>query len=325
LQAERRSPPIHVVAGIVRDDAGRVLVAERPPGKHLAGLWEFPGGKIDHGETPFDALRRELAEEIGITIERATPLISVPWTYPGKRIVLDAFIVDAYSNGIIAREGQSLRWSLPEHLDAASMPPADVPIVHALQLPDRYLITPPLPPGADDVLLRGIEQACIAGIRLIQLRQPGWTQDDIALVANEARALCARHRCELVVNANWRLAETCDLDGVHLPARVAASLDARPIAADRWLGVSCHDRAELDHAQRIGADFATLAPVAPTPTHPDVASLGWETFAALAADAAIPVYALGGMRADDIDRARACGAQGIAAIRAFWPSEHSAL
>jgi 8-oxo-dGTP diphosphatase len=319
------SMPIHVVAGIIRDDAGRVLVAERPAGKHLAGLWEFPGGKCDPHETPFDALARELAEEIGITVERAEPLISVPWSYPEKRIVLDAWIVEAYAGRIDAREGQALRWIAPEHLGEWPMPPADVPIVHALQLPERYLITPPLIAGSDETLLRGIERACEAGTRLIQLRQPAWTREDIARIAVEARRICLRHRSELLVNADWRLAEACDLDGVHLPARVAGSLDARPIAAGRWLGVSCHDRDELDHAQRIGADFATLAPVAPTPTHADTAPLGWEAFAALVADAAIPVYALGGMRTDDIDRARARGAQGIAAIRAFWPPEHSAL
>ncbi|HEX3109103.1 MAG TPA: NUDIX domain-containing protein, partial [Thermoanaerobaculia bacterium] len=70
-----------------------MLVAQRPAGKHLAGFWEFPGGKSDPGETPLDALRRELAEELGIRVETAEPLIAVPWTYPGKQIVLDAWIV----------------------------------------------------------------------------------------------------------------------------------------------------------------------------------------------------------------------------------------
>jgi 8-oxo-dGTP diphosphatase len=311
--------PIHVVAGVVRDASGRVLIAERPAGKHLAGLWEFPGGKIDHGEKAFDALRRELAEEIGIAVERAEPLISVPWSYPGKSIVLDAWTVEAYAGRAVAREGQALRWIAPEQLDDWPMPPADVPIVHALQLPDRYLITPPLRPGSDDAVLRGIERACIAGIRLIQLRQPAWKRDDIARIAVEARAICARHRCELLVNADWRLAQACGLDGVHLPARIAADLDARPIADDRWLGVSCHDRGELDHAQRIGADFATLAPLAPTPSHPDAAVLGWTRFAELAAASPLPVYALGGLAVADVAIACRSGAQGIAAIRALWP------
>lgn len=311
-------PPIHVVAGVVTDHAGRVLVAQRPPGKHLAGLWEFPGGKIDPGELPFDALRRELAEEIGIVVDTAQPLISVPWSYPEKRIVLDAWRVDSYTGVVHAREDQPLRWVALDELKRLPMPPADVPIVNALRLPDCYLITPMLTPAARRVLLEGIERACLAGIRLIQLRQPEWTPAEIEAVAAEAYSICARHGAILLLNADLQIAERCGLDGVHLPARIAAHFDARPIPADRWLAVSCHERAELEHARRIGADFVTLAPVSPTPSHPDARPLGWVRFAELTAGAAVPVYALGGLGADDIAPARAYGAQGVAAIRAFW-------
>ena len=311
-------PPIHVVAGVVRDQAGRVLVAQRPPCKHLAGFWEFPGGKSDPGEPPFDALRRELAEEIGIVVDTAEPLISVPWSYPEKRIVLDAWLVDSYTGVVHAREDQPLRWVGLDELQRLPMPPADVPIVNALQLPDRYLITPTLAPGARRALLDGIERACVAGIRLIQLRQPEWTSSEIEPVAVEAYSICARYGVDLLLNADWQVAEQCGLDGVHLPARIAARFDARPIPADRWLAVSCHDKIELEHAQRIGADFVTLAPVSPTPSHPDARPLGWPRFAELTAGAAMPVYALGGLGTDDIAPARAYGAQGVAAIRAFW-------
>ena len=311
-------PPIHVVAGVVRDPAGRVLVAQRPSGKHLAGFWEFPGGKSDPGELPFDALRRELAEEIGIVVDKAQPLISVPWSYPEKSIVLEAWTVDSYTGVVHAREDQPLRWVALDELERLPMPSADAPIVNALQLPDRYLITPALAPGARRTLLDGIERACLAGIRLIQLRQPEWTPSEIELVATEARSICAHHGAELLLNAELRIAERCGLDGVHLPSRIAAHFDARPIPADRWLAVSCHERAELEHAQRIGADFVTLAAVSPTPSHPDARPLGWSRFAELTAGTAMPVYALGGLGPDDIVTARAYGAQGVAAIRAFW-------
>jgi 8-oxo-dGTP diphosphatase len=310
--------PIHVVAGVVRDRAGRVLVAQRPPDKHLAGFWEFPGGKSDAGEAPFDALRRELAEEIGITVDAAQPLISVPWSYPEKRIVLDAWLVDAYSGVVHAREEQPLQWIEIDQLDRLPMPPADAAIVTALQLPDRYLITPMLASGTQRALLDGIERACAAGIRLIQLRQPEWTLSELEIVASEAQSICACHGAELLLNADWRIAERCGLAGVHLPARIAARLDARPVSADRWFAVSCHDEAELEHAQRIGADFVTLAPLSPTPSHPDARPLGWPRFARLTARAAVPVYALGGLGPEDIAAARAYGAQGVAAIRALW-------
>lgn len=311
-------PPIHVVAGVIRDPAGRVLVAQRPAGKHLAGYWEFPGGKSDPAETPFDALRRELAEEIGIDVRAAEPLISVPWSYPEKRIVLDAWVVTAYAGDAHAREEQALRWVDPDELARLPMPPADAPILTALRLPDRYAITPPLDPSSSRDLLDGIERVCAAGIRLIQLRQPDWPSEAIESAATAAHAICVRHGAALLLNADWRMAERLGLDGAHLPARVAARLDARPIAAGRWLAVSCHDANELAHAQRIGADFATLAPVAPTPSHPDAHPLGWPRYAELAAASTLPVYALGGLVLSDLAIARQRGGQGIAAIRALW-------
>jgi 8-oxo-dGTP diphosphatase len=312
-------PIVHVVAGVIRDADGRVLVAQRPVGKHLAGFWEFPGGKSDPGEAPLDALRRELAEEIGIAIQSAQPLISVPWSYPDKRIVLDAWLVGAYSGSVHAREAQPLRWVDIDALSQLSMPPADAPIVNALRLPDTYLITPSLAPSERRLLLDGIERACTAGIRLIQLRQPGWPRADVIAAASAARSICARHETTLLLNADWEAAVQCGLAGAHLPARIARQLDARPVPVKTWLAVSCHDAAELAHAQRIGADFVTLAPVAPTPSHADSPPLGWQRFAEMTAAAALPVYALGGLGAADMGIARAHGAQGVAGIRAFWP------
>ena len=122
----------------------------------------------------------------------------------------------------------------------------------------------------------------------------------------------------LLLNGDVQLAMVLGLDGVHLPARIAAGLAERPLPADRWLGVSCHDAAELLHAVRIGADFATLSPVFPTPGHEHAQALGWERFAELVVHAPMPVYALGGMEGEDVDAAWMAGAQGIAAIRALW-------
>jgi 8-oxo-dGTP diphosphatase len=311
-------PPVHVVAGILRDREGRVLVAQRPAGKHLAGFWEFPGGKSDPGEAPLDALRRELHEEIGVEVESARPLISVPWTYPEKRIVLDAWLVDAYTGTPHAREAQALQWIAVDALRTLPMPPADVPIVNALRLPDRYLITPSFAPGESRALLDGILRACIDGFRLIQLRQPTWAPDEIAKAAREANAICARHGAALMLNASWIMAERLGLAGVHVPARLASALDVRPISREGWFAVSCHDAAEIRHAERIGADFVTLSPVAPTPSHPDAQPLGWDTFGTCASAAAVPVYALGGLGQGDIDAAQARGGRGAAAIRAFW-------
>jgi len=302
----------------MQDASGRVLLAQRQPGKHLAGSWEFPGGKSDPGEAPVDALARELREELGIVIESARPLIRIPHDYAEKRIVLDVWRVAAWSGSPEPREGQRLAWAELDALDRVPMPDADRPAVTALRLPPRCLVTPEFAPAQADELLAGIERACARGIGLIQLRQPHWPLDALAAVARRALAACHAQGARLLLNADARLAAILGLDGVHLPARAAAALTQRPLPRDRWVGVSCHDAAELAHAAAIGADFATLSPVFETASHPGAQALGWERFEELVDDVAIPVYALGGLEPDDIDAAQMAGAQGIAAIRGLW-------
>lgn len=307
---------VHVAAGVVRDAQGRVLLAERTPGRHLAGLWEFPGGKIEPGELAVDALARELREETAIIVESAHPLISVPHRYPEKTIVLHVWQVTAWSGMPLSRERQRLAWVDPADLDPAAMPPADLPVITALRLPDRCLVTPPLPPGEADALMQGIERACRLGIRMVQLRLPGWPLERLARIARSARNLCQTYGAMLLGHGNWQLAGVLGLDGVHLPAELAATLGERPLPADRWVGVSCRNAADLGLAERIGADFAILTPVF---DEDGGAALGWEGFEELVAPACLPVFAAGALESDDLDAARMAGAQGIAASRGLWP------
>jgi 8-oxo-dGTP diphosphatase len=128
-----RGPPfIHVVAGVLTDDAGSVLLAQRPELTHLAGGWEFPGGKLEAGETRFDGLSRELREEIGIALLEARPLICVRHTYPDRRILLDVWLVTAYDGTPQGLDGQALHWCPRAELRAAPLLPADGPVVEAL-------------------------------------------------------------------------------------------------------------------------------------------------------------------------------------------------
>ncbi len=307
---------IHVVAGVLRDRRARVLLAQRPPGKPHAGLWEFPGGKVEPGETAHQALARELDEELGIEVDAARPLIAIP----SGRIVLDVWDVPAWSGRLHAREGQALAWVELAAIDAANMPPADRPVLAALRLPSEYLITPTIDGVDAQTYLAALERALAAGVRLVQLRACDPSRERIAALARAARAICVRHGALLVLNGDWQLAEVLGLDGAHLPAAVAAKLAQRPLPAHRWLGVSCHDADELAHAARIGADFATLSPVLATASHPTARPLGWTQMRALIENAALPVYALGGLEPADVATARMHGAQGIAAIRGLWKS-----
>jgi len=128
---------VHVVAGVLRNAADRILLAQRLPGKHLAGGWEFPGGKVEPGETRFDTLKRELHEELGVEVQGARPLLCVRHAYPERVILLDVWIVTQYLGEPVGQEGQPLRWCAREDLPHAELLPADKPIVTALRLPER--------------------------------------------------------------------------------------------------------------------------------------------------------------------------------------------
>src|SRR5688572_8830552 len=136
-----RTDRVHVVAGVLRDVRGRILLARRTAGRDLAGAWEFPGGKVEPGETPQQALARELHEELGIRIGPAEPLIAVPQAYPGKRIVLDVYEIASYEGTPRGLEKQALAWAPAEKLSSYPMPPADRPVVAALTAGSRYVIT----------------------------------------------------------------------------------------------------------------------------------------------------------------------------------------
>jgi len=123
---------LSVVVGVLMDTAGKVLVAQRPPGTHLAGKWEFPGGKRNPGEPPFEALQRELHEELGIAVQTARPLIRVDHDYPGRRVHLDVWRVAAWQGSPFGAEGQAVQWLEPTGLGELSMPGANGPIIEAV-------------------------------------------------------------------------------------------------------------------------------------------------------------------------------------------------
>jgi 8-oxo-dGTP diphosphatase len=311
----KEGPRMHVVAGVLRNARGEVLLAQRPEHKQDGGLWEFPGGKVEAGESARSALVRELAEELGIHASVGCRQIAIAI----GSIILDVHEIEAFEGSLCPREHQRLAWIAPERIDRACMPAADRPVVASLCLPKRYLITPVPEAGEESRFLAAIEAAAARGIHLIQLRLPGWSRQRIAPLAREVRDIGHRHGARILLNGDWQLATVLGLDGVHLPARVACSLKARPLPGALLVGVSCHDRAELAQAANLQADFATLAPVHPTASHPAAAPLGWDKARACLADAALPVYALGGLGRDDEVPARAHGFQGVAAIRAWWP------
>jgi len=307
---------VHVVAGVIRDARGRILLARRTEGRDLSGLWEFPGGKVEPGEAPEAALARELREELGIEAAIGAPLIDVPQRYPHKRLRLDVRDIASWSGTPRGLDGQALAWVPPHKLVDYPMPPADRPVVAALLQPDACLVTPT--PGADDAMwLQGLRASIEAGVRRVQLRAPGldaarWR----SLVANAA-ALCRDSEVEVLLNSDAELAREHDL-GLHLRADQLPAFDAGMRIPGRALAASCHDAHDLRLAAALGCDFVVLGAVLPTASHPGIAGMGWDGFATLREDSDLPIYAIGGLVRDDIAIARAHGAQGIAAIRGLW-------
>jgi 8-oxo-dGTP diphosphatase len=311
---------MHVMAGILRDAAGRVLLAQRPPGKHLAGLWEFPGGKIEPGESPWHALVRELREELGVDVEAGQPLIRIPWRYERGELCLDAWLVERWDGEPASLEGQALQWIQPGAVDLSILAPADRPILQALRLPPVYAITPADTPQADlDMWRERIARAIEQGGRFIQLRLPLWSREAVRELAAALLPLARSHGAWLMLNEDIDGARRLgDGVGVQLKSTQLSTCSERPLPLHQLVGASCHDAGELALAAALSVDFATLSPVMPTASHPEALALGWGHFEALIQVASLPVFALGGVSPADIDIARRCGGQGVAGIRGFW-------
>jgi len=263
----------------------RVLLAQRPPGKVYAGYWEFPGGKVEPGESLEAALARELHEELGIVVSRACRWITRVFEYPHATVRLNFFRVFDWQGTPHPHEGQVFSWQLPDAVEVTPLLPANFPILKALSLPPLLGITHAESLGVDTFLAR-LDVALLGGLQLIQLRDKTLPGDARLALARETVRRAHAHGARVLVNGNLELARAAGADGVHLDSTAAAQLTARPDCAkpDSFLvGVSCHDGAELAHAAAIEADFALLSPVLPTLTHPGAATLGWDAFSALAA------------------------------------------
>lgn len=307
---------IHVVAAVIRDQDGRILIARRPEHKHQGGLWEFPGGKVETGEPVPAALARELQEELGIRVLEAAPLIRIPHHYADKSVLLDVWEVSRFEGEAHGAEGQPVRWVAPEALDGFEFPAANTPILAAARLPQRLLITGA---AADADAYAGRLQAALQrGIRHVVLRAKALDEAEFAALYRRLLPLCRQQGALLGVNCSVALANALAAEHLHLTSARLQALPARAAFNGRWLSASCHSAEQIGLAQAKGVDFITLSPVLPTASHPGAPTLGWSGFAEQVADCRLPVYALGGLGETDLGKARELGAQGVAAISAWW-------
>jgi len=313
------NPAVDVAVGILAD-RGRVFITRRFSGSHQGGKWEFPGGKIEPGENAFSALKRELREELGVTVGQAVPFMQVRHAYPDREVFLDVWRITEYQGTPHGHEGQEARWIPCKDLPQLAFPEADWPILRRLWLPAFYLITDSRRFGREKFLL-ALELALRGGARLVQLREPHLAPQEYQSYARQVSDLCHRYGAKVLLNADPEWVQACGADGVHLNSRRLMEWQRRPLGNEYWIGASCHNAEELNQAANLGADFAVLSPVAPTASHPNAAPLGWEAFSRLCAGVALPVYALGGMRVQDLNRSYQAGAQGLAMVSEIWGSD----
>lgn len=306
---------VEVAAGVIVDGDGRFLLGQRAPGTFYPGYWEFPGGKVEPGESPAQALVRELDEELGIRVRGLRPWLVREHHYEHARVRLHFFEVHLWDGVIDDRVHSALSWQQPDAPGVAPMLPANGPILKALRLPRSMGVTSAATFGTETQLAL-IDAALARGLKLIQVREPqmsrGELHDFVASVCELARPRGAL----VLVNAQGRESPFGLADGVHLRAADLMTLEHRPDAP--WVGASCHTRAELEYAARLGLDYAVLGSVQPTDSHPGEPGMGWAGFARLAGGLSIPVFAIGGLGAQDLAAARDAGAHGIAAIQRVW-------
>lgn len=304
----------HVAAAVFLRPDGMFLLAQRPEGKPYPGYWEFPGGKLEAGETPYDCLVRELKEELDVTVTEATPWITRVHVYTHATVRLHFFRVTGWTGEFRGLEGQAHIWQNVHALDVSPMLPANTPIFRALSLPVQYAITNVAALGWSEYSQR-LERALREGLRLVQLREKSLPRTELVRVGQALVEQARKHRARVVVSSDHDIAAEIAADGLHLTSAALAACGARP--AHPLVLASTHSRAELERAAQLELDGVVCGPVLVTASHPGATPMGWDAFAACIADSPLAVYALGGLGPQHLAQAQALGAHGVAFQRAI--------
>jgi 8-oxo-dGTP diphosphatase len=318
------------VAVFIKPD-GTFLLSSRPEGKPYPGYWEFPGGKIEAGESVRDALVRELIEELNVTITHATPWFTFMMHYTHATVRLHCWRVHAWHGNMHGMEGQSFEWVRLNQMTVSPTLPGCVPIFKALALPYVYAITNASEIGVESYLqyLRALwsknasNGTSVLGFtnefvpQMVQVREKNMSREACAHFARSviasARECDYSRDVKVLINSDIALAHEVGADGVHLTSAQLSKIKERPDFA--LVGASAHTREEIERAAGLKCDFVVWGPVQATRTHPDQTPMGWKRFAELSNAAPLPCYALGGLNTADLEIAIENGAHGVAMQR----------
>jgi len=304
-----KNTSIEVVVGIIHNSNNEVFIAKRQKNQFMSDYWELPGGKVEPGEDHVNAIKRELFEETGITVKNCKLVQKIQHIYPEKTINLSVYSIDDYLGGPVGLEGQEITWSSADKLKNFKLLPTMWRIIHKFSLPKFYWITPDN--HQSDKVFNECKKQLSSGIKFIQLRSK--TSLDTTYIEKIHR-LCRENQAKLILNTpNKTFNETCD--GWHLSSLELMSLKERPVIEEKLIGASTHGIDEALHAENISADYISLSPIEKTLTHPNSIPLGWKDASDIIEKCNLPVFLLGGMNKELVEKALSIGAQGVAGIR----------
>jgi len=308
---------IHVSVGILIDSHNKILLAQRPNSRSWAGWWEFPGGKIEGNETPHDALKRELKEEIGIEVINCESWTIRNYSYTEHQVTLYFFKITKWTGDPVSNENQRLVWLYPYQVDRKTILPPNIFILNALTMPSYYAITN-ISETPKRIFYSQLENQLKQGLKMVQIREKYLSFLELKKVSEEIMAICKPFSAKVIINSNINLVEDLNASGVHLTSLQLKVLDKKP--SNMFVGASCHSEVDIMIAEEKGIDFVVLSPVNKTLSHLDIKPMGWKNFSKIANKTNIPIYALGGMKRVDLSRAYQYGAIGISSQRDAWSS-----
>jgi 8-oxo-dGTP diphosphatase len=299
---------VRVAAAVILGSGGQVLLAQRPPGKAYAGYWEFPGGKVEPGESVHDALVRELCEELGLEVVDAAPWLVQRYTYPHADVELYFFRVFAFTGEPYGHDGQAFRWQTPGRFDVAPLLPANTAILRALELPTLCGVVPAatLAAPSSTILRRALDQ----GVGLIRVDAAAGVATGERPAIERLARLAAAAGARVLLGGSEADARALGCAGMHWTAAELRVATARP--ADLLVGATCAHAADIAHAGALGLDFVELERVAASTPGSDGAARGWDAFAQAIAATAVPVFARGDLARTDLAFAQRQGAHGVA-------------
>lgn len=315
------SQRIDVAVAVIFNERGQVLWGSRPEGKPYAGYWEFPGGKLETGETVWQALVRELKEELGLLAKEGGPWFVIDHDYEHAKVRLHLYRVWAFEGNPQSLEGQAFKWGALHSDEVAPILPATAPLLPVLNQPKVMAVTNYLADGLDLTQTK-LDHALqrTSGHLRVYFRETGCESTNLERDFSACCTWCSTHHVPLAVNSSSvldLLAKNCPLPSDLQLHVTQEHLMNTPEVLKQFplVGASVHDSDSLNLAFEKGAQYAVLGAVKQTATHPNRSPLGWSGFSKLVESTKLPVYAIGGLTWEDLLQAQRAGAHGIGMIR----------